>query len=112
MNVTDRKQFIDHKEGHTLDNRKDKLQICNNKENLRKQQFRLNNTSGHTGVHWYPYNNVNKWMAKIVVDYKCVNLGYYNDIEDAIKARKDAELKYFGEFQPIGNIDNKKTINS
>lgn len=112
LDVSGRENVVDHINGDMLDNRKENLQTCSVQENARKQQFRLTNTSGYTGVHWYPYNNVNKWMAKIVVDYKCVNLGYYNDIEDAIKARKDAELKYFGEFQPIGNIDNKKTINS
>ena len=116
MNVTDRNQIVDHVEGkiidNILDNRKEKLQVCSNKENLRKQQFRTTNTSGYTGVSWYPYHNYNKWKAKIVVDYKCINLGYFDNIEDAIKARKDAELKYFGEFQPIGNLDDKTAINT
>lgn len=114
MNVTDRKQVIDHIDGNMLDNRKKNLQICSTQENAQKQKFRLTNTSGHTGVYWYPYRNLNKWMAKIVVDYKCINLGYYDDIEDAIKARKSAEIKYFGDFQPIRSIDSneKKTINS
>jgi hypothetical protein len=113
LDVTGRENVVDHINGDMLDNRKNNLQICSTKENAQKQKFRLTNTSGYTGVYWYPYRGVNKWMAKIVVDYKCINLGYYISIEDAIKARKDAELKYFGEFQPIGKInDYKKTIES
>lgn len=103
MGVTDRKQFVDHMEGHTLDNRKNKLQICNNKENLRKSQLRLTNKSGHTGVIWYPYHNVNKWMAYIRVNYKQIKLGYHDKLEDAIKAREEAEEYYFGKFKPISN---------
>jgi DUF4097 and DUF4098 domain-containing protein YvlB len=108
MQVTDRKQFVDHIEGHTLDNRKEKLQICSNKENLRKSQFRLTNKSGHTGVIWYHYNNVNKWVAFIRVDDKFKNLGYYTDINDAIKAREKAEEYYFGEYKPITNCANEQ----
>ena len=31
-------------------------------------------------------------------DGKNKHLGYFADIQDAIKARKEAEKKYFGEF--------------
>lgn len=31
-------------------------------------------------------------------------LGYYKDIEEAAKVRREAELKYFGEFAPIDKI--------
>jgi hypothetical protein len=112
MEVTDRKQVIDHIDGNMLDNRKKNLQICSTQENAQKQKFRLTNKSGHKGVIWYPYNNVNKWVAFIRVNYKYIRLGYYIDINDAIKARKDAEIKYFGEFQPINNLEDKKSIES
>lgn len=40
-------------------------------------------------------------MAQIKYNYKRIFLGYYDDIEDAIRARLKAELKYFGkEFAP------------
>ena len=101
MNISDREQKVDHIEGNTLDNRKEKLQICSNKENSRKSEFRRNNKSGHTGVIWH--NQSNKWMAYIKVDYKFKNLGYFDDKEDAIEARRKAEIKYFGDFKPISN---------
>jgi len=47
------------------------------------------NTSGHKGVHYYKANG--KWTAYIGQNGKRINLGYFADIESAIKARKDAE---------------------
>lgn len=101
MNIDDSNQIVDHINGNTLDNRKEKLQICTVKENSRKSQFRCNNKSGHTGVTWY--SKTNKWMAYIKVDYKFKNLGYFEDIDEAIEARRKAEIKYFGDFKPISN---------
>lgn len=36
-----------------------------------------------------------------MVDGKEINLGRYDNIEDAKKVRKEAEMKYFKEFAPI-----------
>ena len=35
-----------------------------------------------------------------MVNGKEIRLGHYEKIEDAIKARKEAELKYFGDYAP------------
>lgn len=50
----------------------------------------------------------NKWRAYITVNKKQISLGLFNKKEDAIKARKEGELKYFGEFAPINN-ERKET---
>lgn len=92
---------VDHKDGNKLDNRKQNLQICTVKENSRKSEFRVTNKSGHTGVIWY--TKTNKWMSYIKVNYKFKNLGYFENIDDAIDARKKAEIFYFGDFKPISN---------
>lgn len=44
------------------------------------------------GVCWSNANN--KWKAYINIDGKQKHLGYFDDIEDAIKARKEAESIY------------------
>ena len=44
------------------------------------------------GVCWS--NTSNKWRAYINIDGKQKHLGYFDDIEDAIKARKEAESIY------------------
>jgi len=53
-----------------------------------------NNTSGTKGVSWD--NSRMKWIAHISINKKHVGLGRYEKLEDAIKARKAAEVKYWG----------------
>ena len=55
------------------------------------------NTSGHKGVSWD--KSKNKWYTYITVNYKLINLGRFSILEDAIEARKKAEIKYFGEYR-------------
>jgi hypothetical protein len=62
--------------------------------NTRKAE---NNTSGRTGVYWFA--RVSKWVAAIHVQDKQIHLGYFKRFEDAVKAREEAELKYFGELK-------------
>ncbi|WP_252227992.1 AP2 domain-containing protein [Clostridium sp. ZBS3] len=53
----------------------------------------VNNTSGVTGVYWNAQKH--KWYAKIKFRQKQIHLGYFEYKEDAMKARKEAEEKYF-----------------
>lgn len=86
----------DHITRDTLDNRKSNLRICDNFESIWNQGTRKDNTSGVRGVI---YNNEkNKWTATLSVKNKRICLGDFNSFEDAVKARKDAELKYRGDF--------------
>lgn len=91
---------IDHKthlvgNAHKIDNRKSNLEIVSHADNMKNQGKYKNNTSGVTGVCWYP--NYNQWMAYINVDHNRIHLGYFDEKEDAISARKQAEIKYFGD---------------
>lgn len=94
-------QVVDHINGveSTLDNRKYNLNICSQKENVRKSELSSNNKSGHVGVCWY--KNTGQWMAYIMVNRKFINLGYFDDINKAIETREKAEITYFGEFTPL-----------
>lgn len=95
-------EVVDHINGNKLDNRKRNLRICTQQQNtMNNKNNRSNNTSGHKGVTWD--KNRNKWIAQISVDYKNINLGRYDRIEDAIEARKRAEIKYFGEYKRSDN---------
>lgn len=55
------------------------------------------NTSGHRGVTWSKKDN--KWNAYLMINQKFKNLGYFSNIDDAVKRRKEAEIEYFGEFR-------------
>ena len=87
---------VDHIFHDTYDNRKEFLRIVTESQNEMNQKIRINNTSGVPGVNLNKKNN--KWRARIRVDNKDMHLGYFNNKEDAIKARKAGEEKYFGEF--------------
>jgi hypothetical protein len=58
--------------------------------------LRKNNKSGHRGVFYS--NTINKWIARICVNNKNIHIGTYKNFEDAVKARHDAEEKYYGEY--------------
>ncbi len=90
---------IDHINGVRYDNRIENLRAVTNQENTRNINKSANNTSGYLGVRWYKRDK--KWAAQIKNKTgsvsKHIHLGYFNNIEDAIEARKQGELKYWGE---------------
>lgn len=43
---------------------------------------------------------MSKWCAHISINKKQIYLGNFPSFEEAVKARKEAEEKYFGEFAP------------
>ena len=92
-------QFIDHINRDTLDNRKCNLRIVSRQENNMNQGMSKNNKSGITGVSWHKRDN--KWRAHIMYKYKLIHLGNFDTLEAAAKARKDAEITYFGEFRAM-----------
>lgn len=101
MNITDESVIIDHiqhpaREKHKIDNRKSNLRIVTASQNCMNSSKRLNNTSGITGVYWS--KNRQSWVAEIGINNKGICLGYFANKDDAIKARQQAENKYFKEF--------------
>lgn len=105
MNEKNPKVVIDHIQHNKNDNRKKNLRKCISKENTRNCNPGKNNKSGFVGVYFDKQRN--KWAATIKVDRKTIYLGRYNDIEDAVSARVEAEIKYFGYYSSIFQyIDN------
>lgn len=60
----------------------------------RNKPARIDNKSGTKGVYWS--KTVRKWTCTIGVNYKRINLGYFTSLEEAVIARKNAEIKYWG----------------
>lgn len=86
------KHETDHINGDRLDNRLSNLRAVTTQENQRNAAMQCNNTSGHVGVDWNKASN--KWRARIKIDGKQKYLGGFTDIEDAIEARAEADIKY------------------
>ena len=97
---------VDHKNGITYDNRKNNLRKCTISQNQFNVIKRKDNTSGVKGVSYYKTRNT--WRARITVNGKIICLGYFENFEDAVKARKEAEEKYFGEFSYDNSRGNKE----
>ena len=89
----------DHKDRNPLNNRRCNLRPCTRKENARNGVMQKNNKSGFMGVGWN--KTYNKWMAYIGCNGEQDFFGYFENKDDAVKARLKAELEYFGqEFAP------------
>lgn len=84
---------VDHINRNGLDNRRHNLREVSNKQNSENQGVRKNNTSGYKGVGWH--KSTQKWRAYIKHDGQNIHLGLFDNIKDAIKARKEAEQNYF-----------------
>ncbi len=58
-----------------------------------ERKLRKDNTSGVRGVYWD--KRAQKWYAAIGVQGRQIRIGTFQNIEDAEKARTDAEEKFF-----------------
>lgn len=65
-----------------------------------------NNTSGYRGVSYR--KDRGKYRAYIKIKKQDIFLGNFDDIEDAIEARKEAEKKYYGKYLDDDNLDDKQ----
>lgn len=103
MGVTDPEIKVDHiyhnenGEGRRYDNRKSNLRLVSHSDNMKNTKKRVTNTSGVVGVNWDKRKN--KWESRISVNGKKIHLGYFDDKEEATRVRKEAEEKYFKEYQ-------------
>lgn len=83
---------LDHINQQRADNRISNLREAPQVVNCRNQKKHRTNTSGHTGVCWHA--RWRKWFVRIEVGGATKNLGYFSDIDEAARVRKEAESKY------------------
>ena len=65
-------------------------------EMVRAGTIRRNNKSGVPGVHWV--SSRRRWRASICFKGERIFLGSYDDFEDAVRARREAEERLHGPF--------------
>jgi hypothetical protein len=83
---------VDHIDGCRSNNKLENLRVVTPTENSRNRATPYNNTSGSVGVQWH--KRVKKWAVRIGHKGRELSLGYFEDIEEAIRVRKEAEIEY------------------
>lgn len=92
--------IVDHINGDVSDNRIENLRSATINENAYNSKVRPDNTSGVKGVTWD--KNKSRWMARVIVNGKCINLGRYKELELAGLVATEARDKYHKEFAKHG----------
>lgn len=67
------------------------------------------NKNRHEGISWYKASN--KWMVYITINGKQKYIGYFDNWDDALKARLDAENNIIQQNDCEGDIDAKNIEN-
>jgi hypothetical protein len=94
-------KILDHINSDRLDNRRENLRFCTPKENSRnKSKQKTRKTSSRfKGVCWDKSRG--KWISKIKVDRRAIQLGRFDGEEQAAFVYDEAAKKYFGEFAKL-----------
>ncbi len=96
-------EFVDHINGNGLDNRKSNLRNATAVQNGQNRRKIAKASSIYKGVCWKKESK--KWCARITVNKKRIQLGYFKNEKEASKAYNKAALKYFGEFAKIEKVN-------
>lgn len=92
INGVDPLYEIDHIDQNKQNDRIENLRDIKQSKQQLNRPIQSNNVSGCVGVYFY--KKYNKWLARISVNKKRLHLGYFDNKEDAVKARKKAEIEY------------------
>ena len=90
-------QLVDHRNGNTLDNRRDNLRLATRAQNnCNRRKTKSKTSSRFIGVSFHKLNQ--RWCANIRHNKKRIWLGYFVSEIDAARAYDAAAKKYHGEF--------------
>lgn len=101
MNVSDRKQIVDHINRDVWDNRKSNLRVTDSSSNNLNTSFSKNNMSGRTGVYYKKGTKGDSWTAqvqnngkKITKGFAILKYGYEEAYKLAVKQREKWEEEF------------------
>ena len=85
-------EYIDHINHNRSDNKLANLRIATKQDNARNRTISTTNIHGCFGIYFE--SDRGKWTARITAEGKHKRIGRYKTKEEAIQARRDAEIKY------------------
>lgn len=83
---------IDHIDGNKTNNRIENLRLVSPAINNRNKPMTSRNKSGEMGVSWH--KGLGRWRVQLNTDSGKTHLGYFDDIESAVKVRDVAYKKH------------------
>lgn len=83
---------VDHIDHNGVNNSWINLRASNKNDNAKNHPIQHNNKTGMAGVNWH--KSAKKWQVRANNNGKRVDLGRYSTLEEAIKVRKDYEVKF------------------
>lgn len=86
------KEEIDHIDHNRSNNALSNLRLVSSLENKQNTRLSKNNTTGHNGVALH--KPTGKYRAYIMVNRKHIHLGLFETLQEAIDARKQADITY------------------
>lgn len=97
--INDSKMVVDHINHNPMDNRKENLRLVTRRQN-RLNTPKINSFNKDTGYPGITIYNLKKggikYNVSICVNDKTTYLGRFNSLEEALKVREEAEIKYWG----------------
>lgn len=116
LGLSDTSKKIDHKDRNPLNNQRDNLRICNDRQNACNTTSAKNSTSKYLGVclsrqeqkyktkKGWKISKSEAWRATIFKDRKQIDLGRFKNEKDAARAYNEAAIIYHGEFANLNII--------
>lgn len=98
MRDASRQKYVDHINGNKLDNRKANLRYVTTKQSNMNLGTRKNSTTGVKGVS---YDKKMRRYEAYIHDGKKIGLGRFDSLEEAKKAREEAEESLYGEYSSV-----------
>lgn len=88
---------VDHKNSNSLDNRKTNLRVCSQGDNARNMSRHKDATSKYKGLS----KRGNRWHVRINFNYKHIEVGLFDNEEEAAMAYDKKAKEIHGEFAKL-----------